>query len=55
MRQRKLLKIPSTTLRDYMVRILRTVGCDEENAAAAAEVFLEADMRDMLDTSHDLL
>lgn len=46
-------------LRDLMERLLRAAGCDAENAAIAAGVFVEADMRGVglqgLDHMHSLI
>ena len=46
-------------LRDYMQRLLRAVGCTEEDAKTAAGVFLEADLRGIqkqgLDHMHTMI
>jgi LDH2 family malate/lactate/ureidoglycolate dehydrogenase len=51
--------ISADVLGDYMVRVLRAVGCGADNAKIAAQVFLEADMRGVsfqgLDHMHTLI
>jgi LDH2 family malate/lactate/ureidoglycolate dehydrogenase len=45
MRKRKSISVTVDVLRDYISRVLRAIGCDDEAVKHAAEVFLEADMR----------
>lgn len=59
MTERKTVIVSVPVLRDYMERLLLSVGCERINAEIAADVFLEADMRGVglqgLDHMHSMI
>lgn len=48
MSQRPMHKVSPDALRDFMERMLRALGCDEETSKLVANVHLEADLRGVL-------
>ena len=59
MPEQKTITVPPETLRELMVRLLSSVGCEQSTARSASEIFLEADMRGIglqgLDHMHSMV